>query len=690
VKTVNILKSTAVALWVAWGVTVSSPAVDLPEAWMISKPLPPVVHIAKGLWWDFFGLNEAMAELGGAVVSSSYHVDGRAMRNFPTTWEQFASFNLMMLVNVNVPAIGSSGATLISEYVKNGGALFVFGGPFSLDSGGYSNATMAALLPCEMLGKGRVKADGGLVLKPADGAKGILPDDLSWPVEPRVFYYHEVQPKKEAKVLAMAGDKPILMVWQIGKGRVAVFAASAEGDPAPGQLAFWEWGDTPRLVASVSRWLMRGQGENLPTVKKSAETEKLLEELMGPTLGDDNEKREQLIRKLVSRCHDQAFAKEILLTVANYEGTPNRAFVMAVARAVQPFVDAGFEKEARELTDSGNVGKAALGLQILGACRSPGAQATIMKFLNSGAGALKTIGEKEEVKVDDLMAVTVGGEVGVDQRLKLAAVIALGDLDDPANIDVLKRETDKLGGKALGSAEAEEVADLNENILQQGLASRAKLGDGRAVGSFLDQILKNVMQMDEHYNFLDDMMSYLKDRTKERGRKMATRRLPALRQRQSLCLERLRQLPYSVYPDVARELKRMNDETMIPYAYAALAPKPDQKPPIEVARSLVPLLEDCTVPELRVLAVNLIAAAGDANAGKILSATLNRLVARDSATDVKFALRQLGRIPASDRTSIVKAALAHPDPKIRRLALASIKLVPEAERKALTPPNSAP
>jgi len=305
-----------------------------------------------------------------------------------------------------------------------------------------------------------------------------------------VFYYHEVQPKKDATVLAMAGDKPMLMVWQVGKGRVAALAATAEGEPAQGQLAFWDWGDTPRLMAGVSRWLMQGQGENLPPAN-SEETKRLLNELMGPSLGDDNEKREELIHKLLSRCHDKAFAKELLSTVSNYEGTPDRTFVTATARAVQPFVDAGFAKEANELAESGNVGKAALGLQVLGACRAAGAQATIVKFLNRGAGALKEIGKNDELAVDDLMAVAGGGDLGDDQRLKLAAMIALGDLGDTANLDLLKRETGKLAGKAANVSDAGEVTDLNENILQQGLASRARLGDGTAAGPFISQMLKN-------------------------------------------------------------------------------------------------------------------------------------------------------------------------------------------------------
>ena len=658
----------------------TSGKLELPEAWLIPKPLPPSVHIAKGLWWNFFELSEALTELGGVMVTSSYYTSGQSgasLRNFPTTWQQFMACNLILLVNVDAQSMGPAGRLLLEEYVNNGGTLFVCGGPYAFEPGGYQDTALAKLLPCEMTGPGRVKAEGGFVLKPTDAAKGILPDALAWQAEPRVFYYHEVQPKKDAQILVMAGTKPILMVWQVGKGRVAALAATAEGEPAPGQLAFWDWGDLPRLIAGVSRWLMQGQGENLPPAK-SAETKLLLDELLGPALGDDTEKRERLIQKVLARCHDQAFAKEILAAVNLYAGTPDRTFVTAAARAVQPFVDAGFEPAAQALLNSGNVGKAALGLQVLGSCRAAGAQATIIKFLTLGASALKESGEKTDLKMDGLMAVDLGN----DQRLKLAAVIALGELGDPANLASLRQETETLSKKAPSPADPGEITDLNENILQQALAARARLGDGQAVGPFLREMLKNAAKMEEYNNYLDSI-SAGSDKVQMRGRKAAWKQLPVLRQRQALCLEMLRLFPYSVYPDVAAELVRLNDDTTIPYGYAALALKPGQTVPPAVAQGLLPLVEKCTVPELRLLADNLITAAGNAATSQLLASAMNHLATSQNPADVKFVLRQLGRFSAADRAAIVKTALANPDPKLQRLARASVMLVPEVDRPAL-------
>ena len=653
----------------------------LPETWLIPKPLPPSVHIAKGLWWNFFGLSEALTELGGGMVSSSYYTSsqsGATLRNFPTTWQQFMACNLILLVNVDAQSIGPSGRLLLEEYVKNGGTLFVCGGPFAFEPGGYQDTALAQLLPCEMTGSGRIKAEGGFVLKPTDGAKGILPDGLSWQAEPRVFYYHEVQPNKDAQILVTAGGKPLLMVWQVGKGRVAALAATAEGEPASGQLAFWDWGDLPRLIAGVSRWLMQGQGENLPPAK-SSETKQLLDELLSPALGDDNEKREKLIQKVLARCHDQAFAKEILTAVSLNGETPDRTFVMAAARAVQPFVDAGFEPAAQALLNSGNVGKAALGLQVLGNCRVATAQTTIVKFLTQGASALKEAGDKPDLKIDNLGA----DDRGDDQRLKLAAVIALGDLGDPANLARLLQETEKFSGKTTSPSDLNEVTDLNENILQQALGARARLGDGQAVGPFLRELLKNAAKMEEYNNYLDSINPSSDDKVLLRGRKTARKQLPVLRQRQALCLEMLRRFPYSVYPAVAAELVRLNDATTIPYGSAALAPKPGQAVPPEVAQSLLPLLENCTVPELRLLAYNLIASAGNPATSQLLATAMKHLAASQNPADVKFVLRQLGRFPAADRGAILKATLANPDPKLRLLARASVMLVPEGERQTL-------
>jgi hypothetical protein len=91
---------------------------ELPETWYLPPPVPPVIHIAKGLWWDFFGLRDATAELGGAVVTSSYHASGqygRTLNGFPESWRDLADHHLVAIANVDAQALGARGRLLLAE-----------------------------------------------------------------------------------------------------------------------------------------------------------------------------------------------------------------------------------------------------------------------------------------------------------------------------------------------------------------------------------------------------------------------------------------------------------------------------------------------------------------------------------------------------------------------------------------------
>ena len=226
-------------------------------------------------------------------------------------------------------------------------------------------------------------------------------------------------------------------------------AFTAEGEAGDDRLAFWEWGDWPRLMASTMRWLTAGQGKESAPPVNSAETRKALEDLMAPSAEEDPAPRMNKMNNLLSRCHDKAFAKHILEIVSGFDGTPNRPFVEAVARAVRPYVDAEFAKPALALIDSGNPGKVSLGLQVLGMCRTPDDAAIIIKYLERGSAALRSGGgDGAEGGLDELVTQARSGDNGDDQRIRLAAAIALANLGDPKHLAALKAVPPPPAGKA--------------------------------------------------------------------------------------------------------------------------------------------------------------------------------------------------------------------------------------------------
>lgn len=647
---------------------------DLPDAWFFPAPLPPRVHMAKGLWWDFFGLSQAMAEMGGAFLSSSYHGQGQGgtlLRHFPASPRELMALNLVILANVDASALRPRGRLLLEEYVRNGGALLVLGGPFAFENGGYRFTALERLLPCRILDKGRQKAEGGLILKPADGAEKILPPGLAWGMSPRVFYYHPLEAQPDAQVLVTAGEHPLVMVGEVGKGRCGVIGASPEGIPGPDEISFWEWGDMPRLVGAVCQWLVSTPREKRAVVI-DAKTRKELEKLSVPSPDENEEQRQQALTVLFSKCQDKTFAQEMLSTINHSESAPDRPFVDAAFTAIQPFVDTEFQEEAEALIESAGTGKAELGLRLLGLCRPDDAGETLKRFLEEGAGAFS--GRKGEDTLGDAAGLSVdsGLEIAANERLKLSAVLALGDLGDPRYLGALRKATIEFSKKRQELTDVDEVADLGENIYQQSLATRCRLGDADAVRPFLQAILRNIEEIEEFQNAFDNMLPNKDDKRLMNMLKVGQIRLPILHRRVALCMEMMTRSSYSLVGRWAEELSRLDHPALTPFALGALAANPERNLTNEGSAPILSLLRECKFPELRCLAYRLASGLNDPGINAELASIIAQLAADSDPASVRFALGMVTRLKPEERERVLAHALKHPDPDVRRLATLSL------------------
>jgi hypothetical protein len=530
----------------------------------------------------------------------------------------------------------------------------------------------------------RRKAEGGSVLKPTEAAADVLPKDLSWQMAPRLYYYHPLEAKPGARILVTAGEKPVVVIWETGNGRVGVIAATAEGMPGPGELAFWEWGDMPVLVASVCRWLLAVPRDEKPQVMDE-DARKSLEKLAVPNPGDEEAERQRLLSQLLSKCRDKAFAREMLSTIDNAESAPDRRFVDAVAQTVRPFVAEEFSEEAEALVESQATGKVALGLRVLGLSRAAGAAKTLRKFLDQGAGGSSSGNVEDSLERGGGLSVDSGLEIGANEHLKLAAVFGLGDLGDPGCLDALRRATLEFAKKRQDLTEADDVPDLNENIYQQSLAARCRLGDAQAVGPFLDAVLKNGDEIEQFLNAFDTMIPNKDDKKLMNMLKVGGIRLPILYRRQALCSEMLTRVPYSLAGQFAEELAKRNHPLLTPFGYCVLTPGPKRNLTPEAVPSMLALFRNCTIPGLRRLAFSLVSDLNEPQARAKLAAALEELMASGNPGSARFALRVLPRLDPKERLPVVSAGLKHPDPEVRRLATLSLPLLGEAERAKLGP-----
>jgi hypothetical protein len=125
---------------------------------------------------------------------------------------------------------------------------------------------------------------------------------------------------------------------------------------------------------------------------------------------------------------------------------------------------------------------------------------------------------------------------------------------------------------------------------------------------------------------------------------------------------------------VAAVAKR-NDEALIPFAYAALGLRPGVKLPPQVAEELLPLAEKCRLPAIRLLALEIAGADGNAEIGRKISELLGRLGTAPEPTDRLFAMRRVARMLPADRARVIQAGLQDTDAQVKHLAESSQALL---------------
>lgn len=135
------------------------------------------------------------------------------------------------------------------ENVYRGARLFIFGGLMSLEKGEYGKSAISAHLPVKLDSNQLFsKCDRPLPLTPA---KPGMSGEFNWGAKPSVLYMHNLRLSNDAVVLMNAGDRPVLVSRRFGKGEITVFLGSTCGVGGQDFVAFWEWNDWRRFVASM-------------------------------------------------------------------------------------------------------------------------------------------------------------------------------------------------------------------------------------------------------------------------------------------------------------------------------------------------------------------------------------------------------------------------------------------------------
>lgn len=232
-----------------------------------------------------FGVHEAT--LGGRqhFGGIGYRLGNRVA---PTA---FPNYDLLVYVDIPHAAIGVRHSYALVDYVKAGGAALFTAGEYAFGKGGYTWTVLEReLLPLVSVQMGDTRYTRDPLRLEAGPDFADLGVEADFAAGPLFWSWNQVALKEDAgvRVFLKAGNRPVLVGWELGQGRVACLLATHKGRSQEGTLAFFDWADWPGLVAGLIRWLAPAAGQiDPPPTPTPAKTIARLRESLADTGLDD-------------------------------------------------------------------------------------------------------------------------------------------------------------------------------------------------------------------------------------------------------------------------------------------------------------------------------------------------------------------------------------------------------------------
>ncbi|MBI3921171.1 MAG: hypothetical protein HY318_07115 [Armatimonadetes bacterium] len=226
-----------------------------------SLPRPSVLKLSphngftvlelRGMFYPHWRIAQALGRGGPHRVQPAHFVTnvyGDRLDYFPAGYDEMLGYDVVVLEDIPVEAIGEEGLALLKDYVEAGGGLLVCGGWHSFAGGGYVGSGLEDVLPVTIGPSPDLHWHAqGLSLK-AD--QRFLPVTLS----SFAYWCQEIKGRKaDSTVIVTAGDKPFLVTSTYRKGRVACLLGAPCGSPQPGQTGFWEDDHWTELLGQTLR-----------------------------------------------------------------------------------------------------------------------------------------------------------------------------------------------------------------------------------------------------------------------------------------------------------------------------------------------------------------------------------------------------------------------------------------------------
>jgi hypothetical protein len=545
--------------------------VTAPAQWWPAPASPLRVHIVRGLWTDHYGVERALARLGGdVVISESWHILKAGwgwctpgpyqgtLDSYLAGYGELQRQHLVIIANVNGNAFSPVQRKMLKDFVERGGAVLWLGGKFAFGAQ-YQNTAFEEMAPVTFAGETDLAAlpQGGLLALAPGGRDEITPK-LSWAQQPRLFWHHTVVPKAGATVRLTVDAHPLLVTGTHGAGRVGVFAGSVMGDPAAGQVPFWEWDGWPSLLAGTIHWLTE------PRSQQSLSTAALRAQLKDEITAADGKAgiEHGILAKYALRCTDVAIARDLLTVAADGEADLSPELGDMLFIRTRRFIEQSCAPVANALLQTGRTNQMVLGLRLLGRSRAEGARAILEAVLQTGA--VDTEEQDEELEAGP------GADAEDPQarmtRLRLGALDGLGALGSPEALPALRAAIRQYQPLRAKLALLPTNMSVTDELFQASVYAAVRCGAPEQAAAVVEEYLETGYIAIRNRGILDapdyglPMLVAMK--------KSAAAALPRARLRQQVLLESLTPLPASVLPVLATCVAAEEDPRVIPLAFA--------------------------------------------------------------------------------------------------------------------------
>jgi len=197
------------------------------------------ILVLRGYWWKNYRIENVVNEIGNERI--------KRFDVYPDPTKEpynISDYNIIFLINYPIGFDNYNFRSKLLSFVKSGGKLIILGGMYCLGQGGLKDTIVEEILPVKLTGVGElIRAEKPLILS--------LQKNNFLPEKPAIYYYHNVIPREDSKVILYGGEIPVLLQKNYGKGEVIVFIGTVLGEKKVDETPFWETNEWKKVMKSL-------------------------------------------------------------------------------------------------------------------------------------------------------------------------------------------------------------------------------------------------------------------------------------------------------------------------------------------------------------------------------------------------------------------------------------------------------